>query len=296
MGDTDSSRVSSEVLGGLVLKRIEPLDAEAALALSDEARWNQTVEDWRFMLTQGRATGLWEPGVGWAASSLILPQARGLAWISMVLVSGRHRRKGLGTALLRRCIDDVRASGAVPGLDATELGRPVYLPLGFSDVFGTSRWRVDLESAADPLAPSCVIRRMTEGDLPAVVAFDAARAAASRGHVLRYFFGRVRDRACLAEADGRIVGYALGRPGRRTAQIGPVVAERPDIAVALVARMLAFRAPVILDVPDTQEEFVAWLRDLGAVRERGFTRMTLGRFAGLEDASCIYGLAGPELG
>jgi hypothetical protein len=137
---------------------------------------------------------------------------------------------------------------------------------------------------------------MTQADLPAVIAFDMARTATSRGHILRYLFGRVRDRACLAESDGGILGFALGRPGRRMAQIGPVVADRPDLAVALVGRMLSFGAPAILDVPDAHEEFTAWLRERGALRERGFTRMTLGHFAGLEDASRIYGLAGPELG
>ncbi len=43
---------------GLVLRAMRPEDAEAALALSQEAGWNQTVEDWRFMLGRGRGLGL----------------------------------------------------------------------------------------------------------------------------------------------------------------------------------------------------------------------------------------------
>jgi GNAT superfamily N-acetyltransferase len=289
MAVTEAARGASD----LTLRRIGPKDAQSTLALSDEAGWNQTLEDWRFMLAQGRATGLWEEGAGWAASSLILPQAPGLSWISMVLVGRRHRRAGLGTMLLRRCIEEVRAEGAVAGLDATELGRPVYLPLGFTDVYPISRWRVaQVISMAAP--PGCTLRTMCETDLEAVIAFDGARTATSRGHILRYLFGRVRDRACLAERHGEIVGYALGRPGRKTPQVGPVIADRHDVAVALAARVLA--GPAILDVPDAQGEFTSWLRDHGAVRERGFTRMTLGRFPGLEDASRIYALAGPELG
>jgi GNAT superfamily N-acetyltransferase len=290
MAVTEAARAPSD----LVLKRIEPADAESTVALSDEAGWNQTVEDWRFMVGQGRAMGLRDRKGTWVASSLILPQAPGLSWISMVLVTRAHRRSGLGTMLLRRCIGAVQEEGGVPGLDATELGRPVYLPLGFQDVYTISRWRIDAQRSEMPAPPGCTIRPMRESDLEAVIAFDVARSATSRGHILRYLFGLVRNRACLAERDGQIVGYALGRPGQKTPQVGPVIADHPDVGIALVARMLT--GPAILDVPNAQRDLAGWLREAGAVRERGFTRMTLGRFPGLEDASRIYALAGPELG
>lgn len=126
--------VIETVAGGLAFSALRREDADAALALSEEAGWNQTVEDWRFMLERGQALGLREPDGTIAASSLVLPQGPEVSWISMVLVARRHRRKGYGTMLLKRCIERVQASGAVPGLDATELGRPVYLPQGFRDL------------------------------------------------------------------------------------------------------------------------------------------------------------------
>ena len=61
----------------------------------------------------------------------------------MVLVTKDRRRGGVGTGLLKRCIEEVRAAGAVAGLDATEQGRPIYLPLGFHDLYKISRWHLD---------------------------------------------------------------------------------------------------------------------------------------------------------
>jgi len=293
MAGTEAADIPADE--GLVVQAMEPGDAEAALALSDQAGWNQTVEDWRFMLEHGRAVGLREPGGGWVGSSLIMPLGPDLSWISMVLIDRNWRRQGLGTMLLKRCIESVRASGAIPGLDATELGRPVYLPQGFEDLYALSRWRLDSVAGAEPPPAGCRIRRMKPEDLGAIIAYDEPRSRLLRGHVLHYLFESVPDDACLAEVEGRLVGYALGRPGRRAAQIGPVVAESPDVALSLISRMTTLGAPVILDVPDAHQFVSDWLQRHGAVRERGFVRMTLGRFPSLQDSSYVYALAGPEL-
>ena len=280
---------------GLVVRAMHPEDAEAALALSDEAGWNQTEADWRFMLGRGPAVGLREPGGSWVGSSLVLPQGPRVSWISMVLISRRYRGKGLGTMLLDRCIEAVRGSGGVPGLDATELGRPVYLPKGFCDLYPISRWRLDTRPVAAPLPTGCTIHRLTDAALDRAIAFDAPRTRTERGSTLRYLQSQVPEHACFAEIRGELAGYALGRPGRKSAQIGPVLADDPEVALALMSRMAALGAPVILDVPDLHRPVTDWLQRNGAVRVRGFMRMTLGEVPGLEDPSAIFALAGPEL-
>ncbi|HEX2555046.1 MAG TPA: GNAT family N-acetyltransferase [Microvirga sp.] len=287
--------VTDAVAEGLTLGAMRPGDAEAASALSEEAGWNQTAADWRFMLERGEGLGLREPGGAWAASSLVLPQGPQVSWISMVLVARRHRRKGYGTMLLRCCIERVQAAGAVPGLDATELGRPVYLPQGFRDLYALSRWRLDAAPPQEALPPGCIIRPMVEDDLGRIAAFDAERTRTEREATLRHLFSQVGEHACLAESRGGLVGYALGRPGRKSAQVGPVVADDPAVAVALLGRMARLGPPVILDVPDAHAAVTAWLQRHGAVRERGFVRMTLGTVPGLDDPRAIFALAGPEL-
>ncbi len=258
------------------------------------AGWNQTADDWRFMLAHGQGIGIAE-GDRFVASALALPLGPRLSWLSMVLVLPEHRKRGFGTRLLRRCIDLVEAQGAVPGLDATELGRPVYLKLGFSDLYPVSRLRC--ERPPTPPPPGCTIRPMRPDDLAAVAAFDAPRSGQARAHVLENLQARAPDRALVAEKNGRLAGFALGRPGRMTPQVGPVVADEAAVGADLAAHALAaVGGPAILDVPDAHAALIRLLAAAGAVRQRGFMRMVLGPApAGLADPSAVFALAGPEL-
>jgi GNAT superfamily N-acetyltransferase len=286
-------------MGGTEAAAVETLtteDAEAAHPLSVEAGWNQTVADWRFMLHHGRGFGVRDTVGGFAGSAIALPLGPNLSWICMVLVAKVSRRRGLGTTLLARCIDDVRSAGAVAGLDATELGRPVYLPLGFRDLYPVSRWRLGPSASAGEAPSGCTIRPLAAGDLVHLVAFDAPRSAMRREPVLRYLMGQAPG--FVAEADGAILGYVLGRPGRTAAQIGPIVAEDEDVALALLRHAsAAIRGPVVIDAPDAHRSVEQWLARSGAVRERGFMRMAFGEpEKGLADPSRVFALAGPELG
>lgn len=282
----------------LAERLLSACDAAAAWPLSVEAGWNQTVEDWRFLLGAGRGIGVRDAAGRWIGTAVALPLGARLAWLCMVLVARDARRQGIGTHLLRRSIEAVRASRAVTGLDATELGRPVYRPLGFEDLYTISRWRREGGDRLPPVPQACLVRRLAAADFPALTAFDERHSGMSRGTVLGHLAARAPNRAFVAVNEGRLVGYALGRPGRLAAQVGPVMAVDGEVALALFHHALgASTEPTMIDVPDGHGVAVRWLQAGGAVRERGFTRMTLGEPpAGLGDAACIFALAGPELG
>jgi GNAT superfamily N-acetyltransferase len=280
---------------------VSPIDheqAEAVWPLSIEAGWNQNAADWRFMLAAGRAFGCTGADGRWQASSLVLPLGQKLAWISMVLVTKERRRGGVGTGLLKRCIEEVRAAGAVAGLDATEEGRPIYLPLGFHDLYRISRWHLDrvLEVKVPP--PGITIRPLELADLPRLAIYDRPLTGMERPTILTHLAMRQRGLAAVAETpSGKIAGFVLGREGRVATSLGPVVADCEAIALALIARATAsVSPPFIIDVPDAHRDIKAWLEAAGAVSPRGYMRMTLGDAKGLDDPSHVFALAGPELG
>jgi hypothetical protein len=119
-----------------------------------------------------------------------------------------------------------------------------------------------------------------------------------RPSILAHLALRQPGRAWIAEdAAGKVVGFALGREGRVATSLGPVIADREAIALALIAKSAAAApGPFIIDVPVAHSTLKAWLETQGATTPRGYMRMTLGEAKGLDDPSHVFALAGPELG
>jgi len=274
----------------LAIASIDAGESEAVWPLSIEAGWNQNVADWRFMLGAGHGFGLRGSDGKWEASSLVLPLGEKLAWISMVLVTQARRRGGVGTGLLKRCIAEAQANGAVAGLDATEQGRPIYLPLGFRDLYRISRWHFD---GVKEMPPTAAVRRMAIADLPGMRVYDHELSSMHRPALLAHLAVRQPAMALVSDAGG----FVLGREGRTAYSIGPVIADDEATGLALIAKAASsVPGPFIIDVPDAHANIRRWLERQGAVSPRGYVRMTLGSAPGLDDPSHVFALAGPELG
>jgi GNAT superfamily N-acetyltransferase len=282
----------------LITRPLRPDDAEAAVALSSEAGWNQTVPDWRFMLGAGEARGQLTPAGALVASALILPYDERIAWIAMVLTTESHRRRGLATANLHWAILRCAAQGLIAGLDATPAGREVYMPLGFADLWGLQRLRAERPGTLPEPRHPLVIRPMGEEDLAAVTAMDAKAFGAARATLLAYL--RASQPGCAwtgHEPGGALEGFVLGRPGRATLHIGPLIARDPDVATALAARALMHKSgPVSIDVLDGQQAFRQRLLDAGFAPLRPFTRMLRRSEAPPAVPGPTFAIAGPELG
>jgi GNAT superfamily N-acetyltransferase len=271
------------------------------LALSAEAGWNQVEADWRLMLLVGRGLGM-SDGERLVATTIMLPFERRFAWISMVLVAERFRRRGLATRLMRRAVDELTGSGCVPLLDATPAGREVYQRLGFRDCWGMARF-----ACARPVLPGAVspdaaehdprVRRLAPDDWTSVLDIDRAVFGADRSGILRDLARRLPQAALVAERGGRIRGFSFARDGRLATQLGPVVAPDGAGARALVARALTeIAGPVFIDVPDRHATISAWLCALGFASQRPLIRMAHGRDEAFDDPRRLYAVAGPELG
>jgi GNAT superfamily N-acetyltransferase len=284
----------------LTTRALRPDDAVATMALSSEAGWNQTDLDWRFMLAAGEARGQLTAAGALVASALILPYDDRIAWIAMVLTMESHRRRGLATANLGWAVERCAARGLIAGLDATPAGREVYAPLGFSDLWGLQR--LCAERPALPEPGRFAIRPMRPDDLAGVAALDAAAFGARRDALLAYLHGCRPDCAWVGQhPGGAIAGFVLGRAGRATLHIGPLIARDPDIATALAARAIGQASalepmPVSIDVPDGQGPFRHRLLEAGFAPLRPFTRMLRSNHAASAEAGLTFAIAGPELG
>jgi GNAT superfamily N-acetyltransferase len=258
-------------------------DAIAGLVLSTEAQWNQTDEDWRVFLRDGIVFGI-RDGVRLVATAALLPYSGNNAWISMVLVSGTHRRRGLATRLVDSCLETARRNGLTSWLDATPDGAAVYGPLGFTPTLQLRRLKlVNPARAEAPPTSSATI--------------DALRARDRRATG----FDRTALLSALAQRSGsRIVSangaIALVRDGRTARHIGPLFANHAAAALALVQAITRSETgPLLIDAVASQAAFLEGLTGSGWSIERPFQRMRFGP-ATAAGEEMPFAVAGPEFG
>jgi GNAT superfamily N-acetyltransferase len=267
--------------------RLGPQDARAGLLLSDEAHWNQTEDDWRFFLIHGTVLGIRDNTGQLIATAALLPYTSSAAWISMVLVTERWRRRGLATGLLDDCLSLARSKGLTPWLDATPAGARVYGPMGFTPTHTVQR--LSFKGLDTPPSPP--------DELPSQAAFDdlLTRDIGAMGFDRATLLGELS-----ARPDSRLVArdraLGLARRGRKAWHIGPLFADTPDQALTLIDDIVRSEAgPWLIDATDRRDGIIQGLTERGWTSERPFQRMRFGISAAPSAVPPMAG-AGPEYG
>lgn len=258
-------------------------DAAAGFLLSTEAHWNQNEADWRFFLSEGVVFGI-RDGRQLVATAALLPYSGNNAWISMVLVTASHRRRGLATRLVDACLEMARKRGLTSWLDATPDGAAVYGPLGFTPTLQLRRLK--LEQAAESTAPP-----PPAAALEALCARDRRATGFDRSALLTAFAARSGSR--VAADNGSV---ALIRDGRTARHIGPLFANGAVSALTLVEAIAQSETrPLLIDAVASQKEFLEGLTTAGWTIERPFQRMRFGP-ATKTGEEMPFAVAGPEFG
>ena len=283
-------------------------DLEDGLRLSRASGWNQTIEDWRLLLSLG--PGLFRVAAEEGhivASGGAVRYGDALAWICMILVDPARRGHGIGTRIFDDVLDRtealVRTGGLrVVGLDATPAGHGIYLQQGFQDAGGIVRMREGsgLESCSrgqgtiQDLTPS--VRPLAAEDLADVLAFDRGVFGGDRGAALRWAFASAPDLAWTGRTAGR-TAYCFGRHGDHSDHVGPVVTEDPALACDLLRACLSRprKRPLIVDAR-VEPSWLATLAGMGFREQRPFTRMYLGAAKPAVQPALEPVVFGPEFG
>ena len=206
-------------------------DLADGLRLSRASGWNQTLADWRLLLSLG--PGLFRVAVEdgrVVASGGAVRYGDALAWICMILVEPDGAATASARASSTRCSSAARprcgrGACACVGLDATPAGRGIYAQRGFVDGGGScgcarrgqvvARPRARERVEADAALPD-------PADLDRVLAFDREVFGADRGAAAaRGPRRRARARVGRKRAGAR--GRLLLRPPRATTpdHVGP---------------------------------------------------------------------------
>jgi hypothetical protein len=157
----------------------------------------------------------------------------------------------------------------------------------------------DRQPAAEaiPAPEGVIIRPLADADWQALCRYDAGVFGADRTAVLSSLRGRLRAAELVAERDGRIAGFLLGRDGRVAAHAGPLVAEDDATARALLARAVdALEGALLVDLADAKTEVRAVLEGRGFRAVRPLTRMLYRSSARFDQEARTFAVIGPEFG
>ena len=186
-------------------------------------------------------------------------------WLGNVAVDDDVRGQGLGRAISQTAVDRLQQAGVETVLlTATELGRPIYERLGFTD----ESVSYGIWEQPRPLILGCdrsaTVRR---GQIDAVIRQDAEATGEDR----RGYLAPFADRAWVAAGPGQ-AGYWVALPWGG----GPVIAANAASARPLIVEMIRTSPGSRLAFPELNAHGAALAVSLGFHLARRVRRMRLG--------------------
>jgi hypothetical protein len=167
------------------------------------------------------------------------------AFLGLYIVRPADRGRGHGLAMWHAAMD--RAEGRTVGLDGVPAREADYIRSGFRLV----RRNVRYEGRGSGRRPVGVVD-VQSLDPGVVLAYDRTVFPADRERFLRGWL-RPAGGCALAVVDGGAIrGYGVVRPCRVGAKVGPLFADDPDVAAAILDGLVAHvgDVPLFLDVPE----------------------------------------------
>ena len=268
-------------------------DLELGLSLSRQAGWNQTEADWlRLMYFEPEGCFVAELD-GSAVGTTTTCVLDHVAWIAMVLVDENHRRRGIGTHLLRHALDHLdRRHVSTIRLDATGLGRPIYETLGFIPEYDLARYK-----GIAPSFPALPTAADASSDAYSdIIEFDKMITGTNREKMLIRLFEEFPYGLRTFRLQGKIEGYVTMRPGANAVQIGPCIASSGAGPVLLYDALGRCAGKyVFIDIPHDNAGAVKIAESSGLEIQRCFTRMYRGERVD-DKPEALWAGSGPEKG
>lgn len=264
-------------------------DLEMALDWAAAEGWNPGLQD-AIAFYQADPSGFW---MGWLgdepiASISAVRYGDRFGFIGFYIVQPAWRGKGYGWQLWQWAIKSL--GDRTIGLDGVLAQVENYRRAGFQTAYHHIRHAgVGQTAAIDPsLVP------LANLPFQQVLAYDTAHFPAPRPAFLHAWchypgYGMLQD--------GQIQGYGVIRPTRQGYKLGPLFADTPGIADALMQALSAQAAgsPIFLDIPDANPEAIALVQRYHMTPVFECARMYTQTLPSLP-LSHIYGVTTLELG
>lgn len=263
---------------------------EGALKLSQEMAWPYRIEDWDIALQLGHGFVLQRAGevIGTAAW---WPYGETHASAGMIIVAKAAQGRGYGARLMDALLASARPRSVA--LNSTTEGIMLYRRRGFVPI-GVIHQHQGIPGECEAPPPN-LVRTMVPSDFEAVMRLDSEATGVERRRMLDRLAGS--GDGYIVQPDGIPRGYAISRLFGRGHVIGPVVAESPTDARALIEAALARlgRRFVRIDT-SASSQLGDWLEGLGLQRVGDATTMILGDRPASTGPARLFALANQSFG
>jgi len=281
----------------IIIRDIQLIDLEGAMRLSTQQGWNQTETDWKLIIGNPQNACLLADYHGKIiGTTAAMNYSNDVAWINMVLVDKEFRGHGISKILLDEIFKRLQHCKSIK-LDATAEGQKVYKQYNFIDEYFITRMTCDSLKRFS-LQRDALPEAVQAKDIHEIIAYDRLIFGADRTALIESIMKTYPHKAWMLKRNNSIVGFVLGRDGRKYNQIGPVMASNVTDAKILISKLLsdAENKPMIVDVLNDKIELISWLSNLGFTQQRHFVRMFQHNnpFPGNTDKQ--YLICGPEFG
>jgi GNAT superfamily N-acetyltransferase len=213
------------------------------------------------------------------------------AFLGFYMVRPDLRGRGLGLQIWKAAI--AHAGARVIGLDGVVAQQANYRKSGFELAYPNIRYG-GIVTAGTPTAG---VVALNDVPMAMVEADDATIFPASRPAFLRAWIGASGHIGRALMGDGRLAAWGVIRPCRRGWKVGPLAADDPASAEAVLSALIADigGGEIFLDVPGVNHDAVALARDLGLAPVFETARMYTGRVPPVR-LERVFGVTTFELG
>ncbi|MFG2625041.1 GNAT family N-acetyltransferase [Streptomyces sp. NPDC048473] len=218
----------------------------------------------------------------------------GFGFLGFYLTRPELRGQGYGIQLWHAGM--ARLDGRNVGLDGVVDQQPNYRKSGFRSVWTNMRYE-GLPTAAPTAPPGTALVDARTFPFGQLASYDRHFFPADRDSFLAPWIAGSARTSIAAVRDGELRGLAVMRPCRTSSRIGPVYAESPEVAGALVGALAATDPgiPVAIDVPDINPAAVHLAEQLGLTPSFETARMYTGPTPDV-DHTGLFGITSLELG
>lgn len=277
---------------------------EVTVASADEmmlmARW-ATEEGWNVAHTDPLAFFAADPGgflIGRVdgepmLSISVVRQGAEFGFLGFYIARPKVRGKGYGLQLWNAGM--ARLHNRNVGLDGVVAQQANYRKSGFKPAWNNARFEGAPGDAKPPAGVTLVDGRSVPFDR--LTAYDRRFVVAERDTFLALWIGLPQRTSMVALKDGTIAGFGVMRACPAAFKVGPLYADSPEIAAALIVALARQMSPpsVVMDVPDFNAPALSLVERLGWLQVSSSARMYTGDVPSL-DRNGLYGITSLELG